>query len=169
MGLLDSAKRFASGLMQNAQNTSLVRRPAEAINAGIQQFAFNRQQGVPIGQGGTGNSVIKAMQGQGIGPGQTQAREPYDYSQAKSTGALLETDKGRITPPPTNQPIQKEEPIQPAGSDQINMDQMYNVNGQMKSGRTIMAETGGTGVYGGGGGGGGNVPSAEEQAKRAQE
>ena len=147
MGLIDSAKRFAGGLVQNAQNTSLVKRLQSGVEAGLQQYGYNRQQGVPLGRGGSGNSVVGAiLTGEPI-PGKTQAQ--YDYSQAKSTG---------VTPPPIDkkQPIVQpkqptEQPIQPAGSaDQINMDQMYNVNGQMKSGRTIMAETGGTGFYGGG-------------------
>jgi len=63
MAILDSVRD--TGLVQGLQNA-------------FQQYGYNRQQGVPLGQGGTGNSVVYAATSGLVGPAQayTPTQQP---------------------------------------------------------------------------------------------
>lgn len=53
-------------LLNNARNTP----PIQGLQNALQQYGYNREQGVPLMQGGTGNSVIKALTTGQIGKAQ---------------------------------------------------------------------------------------------------
>jgi hypothetical protein len=55
--MADQNQSIWDQMLENARQTAFIK----AIQNGLQQYGYNRQQDIPIGQGGTGNSVLQAL------------------------------------------------------------------------------------------------------------
>lgn len=80
-------------LLQNARNTP----PIKGLQDAFQQYGYNRQQGVPLMQGGTGNSVIKALTTGQVGQAQAYS-EPNDGSGGGGGGGGAGGGDGWVDP-----------------------------------------------------------------------
>lgn len=75
-------------MVQNAGNTPLVK----GVQAGLQKYGENRQQGIPLMRGGSGNSVINSMQR--AGNSYAYAPEPQQNMSREIMSREVNTNNG---------------------------------------------------------------------------
>ncbi len=75
-------------------------RPIQGLYDAFQQYGYNRASGVPLMQGGTGNSVYQALTSGKIGPAQAYASELPQGGGGGGGGGGSGGDDGWVDPMP---------------------------------------------------------------------